>query len=124
MQGFDGNARIFGAEFEEVNFTTGFEGGVDGLEHFGGVGELVISIDEEDGINGVFGKLDRIDGSEVSLDVGDFTLGCLDFKVVEHFLLDIYRDNFAFGNEGGDSEAIVSGAGADIGNDCIRSEIE
>jgi hypothetical protein len=75
VQGFDGNARIFGAEFEEVNFTTGFEGGVDGLEHFGGVGELVISIDEEDGINGVFGKLDRIDGSEVSLDVGDFTLG-------------------------------------------------
>jgi hypothetical protein len=124
VEGFDGDARVFGAELEEVNFATGFECGVDGLEHFGGVGELVIGIDEEDGIDGVFGELDRIDGSEVGLDVGDFAFGGLGLEVVEHFLLDIDRDDFAFGNERGDAEAVVTGAGTDIGDNRIGSEIE
>lgn len=123
MEGFDGDVAIFSAVFEEVNFATGFEGGVDGFQHFGGVGEFVIGIDEEDGIDGVFGEFDGIDGTEVGLDVGDLALGCFGFEVVEHFELDIDGDDFSFGDERGNTEAVVSGAGTDVGNDGIGCEV-
>lgn len=44
MEGFDGDFGVFGAVFDEVDFAAGFQGFVEGLEHFGGVGEFVIGI--------------------------------------------------------------------------------
>jgi len=46
VEGFDGDIGIFGAEFQKVDDTAGFEGGVEGLKHFGGVGEFVVGIYE------------------------------------------------------------------------------
>lgn len=68
--------------------------------------------------------MDGIDGAEVGLDVGDLAGFGFFFEVIEHFLLDIDSDDFAFGDEGGDAEAVVAGAGTDIGDDGIGCEIE
>lgn len=97
---------------------------MDGFQHFGGVGEFVIGIDEENGVDGVCWELDGIDGAEVGLDIGDLAFGGFGFEVVEHFLLDIDGDDFALGDEWGDAEAVVAGAGTDIGDDGVRCEIE
>ncbi len=124
VESFDGDSGVFGAEFEEVDFSAWFEGGVDGLEHFSGVGEFVIGIDEEDGVDGIFGELDGVDGTEVGFDVGDHAGFGFLFEIIEHFLLDIDGDDFAFGDEWSDSEAVVSRACSDIGDNRIGSEIE
>ncbi len=124
VESFDGDACVFGSEFKEVDFSAGFKGGVDGFQHFGGVGEFVIGIDEENGIDGICGELDGIDGSEVRLDVGDLAGFGFFFEVIKHFLLDIDGDDFAFGDERGDAEAVIPGAGTDIGDDGIGCEVE
>lgn len=124
VESFDGDSVILSAVFEEVDFSAGFEGVVDGFQHFGGVREFVIGIDEECGVDGVRGELDRIDGAEVGLDIGDLTGFGFFFEVIEHFLLDIDGDNFALWNKRGDTEAVVSGASADIGDDGVGCEIE
>ncbi len=71
VEGFDGDFGVFGAVFEEVDSSAGFEGFVKRLEHFGGVGEFVVGIDHEGGVEGVFGEIHRFDGAEVWFDVFD-----------------------------------------------------
>ena len=124
VEGLDGDFRVFAAVFEEVDFSAGLEGFAEGGEHLGGVGELVVGIDHEGGVEGVGGEADGFDGAEVGLDVGDAEFGGFGFEVVEHFLLDVDGDDLAFRNEGGDAEAVVAGASADIGDDGVRGETE
>jgi len=44
--------------------------------------------------------------------------------VVEHFLLDVDGDDFSLGDERGDAEGVVSGTGANIGDDGVGFEVE
>lgn len=120
----DGDIGVFGAVFDEEDFSAGLEGGADGGEHFGGVGELVVGIDHDDGIDGGGWQFDRFDGAEVGRDVGDAEALGFGGEVVEHFLLDVDGDDFALGDEWGDAETVVAGARADIGDDGVRREIE
>jgi hypothetical protein len=79
VQGLDGDAGILGAVFEEIDFPAGLEGFVEGGEHLDGVGEFVVGIDHERGVEGVGRELDVIDDSEVGLDVGDLAFGGFGF---------------------------------------------
>jgi len=124
VEGFDGDGGVFGAVFEEVNAAAGAEGGDDGLHHFPGVGELVIGIDEEGGVDGVGGELDAVDGAEVGFDVGEAEFLFAFLEVVDHLLLDIDGDDLALGDEGGEFEGVVAGAGADVGDDGVGGELE
>ena len=124
MQGLDGDAGILGAVFEEIDFPAGLEGYVEGGEHLDGVGEFVVGIDHERGVEGVGRELDVIDDSEVGLDVGDLAFGGFGFQEIEHLLLDVHGDDFSARHERRDAERIVAGARADVGDDRFGREIE
>lgn len=60
----------------------------------------------------------------MGLDVGEFAVGGFFMEVIEHFLLDIDGDDFSLGDERCDAEGVVSGAGADVGDDGVGFEVE
>ena len=124
VEGLDGDGDIFGAVFKKEDAAAGAEGGVDGPHHFPGVGEFVVGIDEEGGVDGVGGKFDAVDGAEVGFDVVEAEFLFALFEEGDHLGLDVDGDDFAFGDERGEAEGVVTGAGADVGDDGVGGEVE
>jgi hypothetical protein len=125
VQGFDGNGDLFAAELDEGHPASGFEGAGDGGEHFVGVIELVIDVHHEGEIDRVGGQFGVGQGPEHADHIGDGTAGQVGGEQGEHFRLDIHGVDFAGGTDDlGDAPAVVTGAGADVGDDETGAEVE
>ncbi len=116
MHGFDGNLRIFGAEFEEDQATAGFEGLAEGIDHFVGKIEFVIDIHEQRQIERGGRKFRVGDGAENWFNVVNFEGSHFVGEQVEHFLLDFDGiDDAFFANGSGEAAGVIAGACADVG---------
>ena len=114
VKGLDGNEWVFAPELEEEDPAAGFEGSMEGCEHFGGVGELVVGIDHQGGVEGRGRELQIVDRTEVGFHICDLELVGALAEEIEHLGLDVDGDDFALRDFWGDTKTVVAGACTDV----------
>ena len=95
VQGPDGHTGVFATVFEQENATTGPQSLKNAVNHLKWMGEFMVGIHHNRGIDGVWGQIGIINLAQHAFNIGYTNLGHLSFDQLQHLWLYIHRQHLA-----------------------------